>query len=312
MVAPLQLRDPALQRAYVALAQTPRPGAADVDKLLAAARADDGRIDTTERQDLARVLEHNRGLFTPELAARLEAGAASGDAFGLDLGARRPDLRATLGFTPAPADATRVAPRPMRLPARAAATPDATPRRERPLAPADHTAVRLPVVDPRQPSLSPLARQLPADFRPPQHTLSAADPEAFSPSRRRADEARQRAQASVDQACALDPFAAGVNGMWQSPSGHWERVGPSPLEVASQAAFVGTVPGRVYSAVTAGKAVYTAATDPTAGNIGTAVLKVGLTGGGEWAKLVHSPIKPAITLSKGLYGAQTTTPRTTP
>lgn len=270
MVAPLQLRDPALQRAYVALAGNSKIEAKDVDKLLSAARADDGKIDAVEKRDLQQVLAHNKDMFTSGAAEKLSAGLAERPLFALGGGGRR--------AVPVAADPRNP--------------------RQNPLDP--HGVAR---------SLA-RAQGIPEGYRPPEHKLSAADPRTLTPEYRAAAEARHRAQASIDRQSNLDPFAARVNGMWQSPSGRWERVGPSPLEVASQTAFVASAPGRIYSAVTAGKAVYTAIDDPTAGNIGTAALKVGLTGGGEYAKLVHSPLKPAITVSKGLYNAQTSTPRT--
>ncbi len=300
MVAPLQLKDPALQRAYVALAGNTKIEAKDVEKLLGAARADDGRIDAVEKRDLQRVLAHNKDLFGSGAEAQLRAGLDERPLY--TLGGTRPAGLAGQGLggmlgslgqrspqkdTPPPSFGLGGARVPLRLGQLGGVK-----------VPADATAVKKPLE--RAPASSGL--------RLPQHTLSAADPRTLTPEYRAAAQARVDAQSSIDRQCALDPFAARVNGMWQSPSGHWTKVGPSPLEVVAQTGFAASVPGRVYGAVTAGKAVYTAIDDPTAGNIGTAALKVGLTGGGEYAKLVHAPIKPVITGTKGLYNAQTSTP----
>ena len=78
MVAPIQLNDEAVRRAYLALSSSGEKtiDAKAVDKLIGAARSDDGKIDATESADLARVLQFNSDSFTPE--ARGESGQLVG------------------------------------------------------------------------------------------------------------------------------------------------------------------------------------------------------------------------------------------
>jgi hypothetical protein len=300
-----------VNRAYVALGGQKTLDASAVDALVGAARRDDGKLDLVERRDLLAVLNGNADVFRPEARSRLQAaiGAVStGDrAAPYALGAPPPEPLAGLAkpervrpsfdaaqtarvlqdlapgrSSPTPADATRVAPRP---------TPG--PEAE-PAAPALGGVAR----PPGMPELSDAARRALAER--PRHELRSASPgdleRARVAERQRAADAR--AQAATNGIANLDPFAAQVNGHWQSPGGDWVKVGPGPLEGAAHLSFAGSVPGRVFGAVGATQSVLHAVEEPTAGNVAGAVLAVGLTGSAEWAKAVHAPVKPLLTAAK--------------
>jgi hypothetical protein len=311
MVSPLRLEDPGVNRAYVALAGQKTLDVSAVDALVGAARRDDGKLDPVERRDLLAVLDGNIDAFSPEARSRLQAaiGAVATGERGAPyaLGAPPHEPLAALAkpgsarpsFDPAetartlqalamgrskptPADATRVAPRPAPV-----------------VAPEPAPEVFIGGV--RPPGLRGFseAQRRALAQRPAQELRSASpgDLERARVAARRRD-ADARAQAATNAMANLDPFAAQVNGHWQSPGGNWVKVGPSPLEATAQYMFAGSVPGRVLGALGATQSVLHAVQEPTAGNVAGAVLAVGLTGSAEWAKAVHSPVKPMLTATK--------------
>lgn len=316
MVSPLRLEDPAVNRAYVALAGQKTLDTSAVDALVGAARRDDGKLDLMERRDLLAVLNGNTDAFRPEARSRLQAaiGAVStGDrAAPYALGAPPPEPLAAL----ARPDRAR----PSLDPAQTARVlQDLARARSTPTTPADATRVA-----PRPPPVAPESASEPVvgGFRPPGlaglseaqrralaerpvHELRSASPGDLERARvaARQHEADARAQAATNAMANLDPFAAQVNGHWQSPGGDWVKVGPGPLEGTAHLAFAGSVPGRIFGVVGATQSVLHAVEEPTAGNVASAVLAVGLTGSAEWAKAVHAPVKPVLTAAKATKNA---------
>jgi hypothetical protein len=318
MVAPLRLQDPSIQGAYVALSGRKPLDARSADALVEAARGDDGRIDAGERADLQSALRANGDAFTPDARARLEAaiGSASegaGRARAFDAQSPRPETapygRASAagngGSSPgATLDGARISAETLRArlqPAWVRPTPADNTQvaiGERRAAPKPESAPGPAGALSRSPLFSEEANRALANA--PREELRAAAPGDLERARRHTArmQAAQRAQESTNAIANLDPFAAQVNGMWRGPDGDWTKIGPGPLEATAQYAFAGTVAGRLLGAAGAAKSVATAVTDPTAGNIATAAVTVGLTGGGEWAKAVHSPVKPLFTATK--------------
>jgi hypothetical protein len=270
MVAPIRIDDPAIAKAYRELLSKTHLGDKEVNGLIAAAKKDDGKIDRTEAADLQRIASANAQLFDP--ASRQRLAKITPDV----------DRKVTI---PQPARLLPVPQQPTRQVANQAVS-DKT-----------RVARTLPSVHDQngRPTGLPTPRQ---------ETISAAPP--MTPERRRALEAdarRRQAQENLNRMANLDPVASQINGMHQTVNGDWIQVSPSPLHIASDIAFGYSIPGRIVNGVIAGKAVVNAVQDPTPTNIGSAVVKVGLTGGGEWARAVHSPIKTPIAITKGSMNA---------
>ncbi|MBI4818175.1 MAG: hypothetical protein HY791_18070 [Deltaproteobacteria bacterium] len=282
MTGPIRIQDQNLFKTYAAQLGKPKLGLGDAQQLVNTAKAD-GKIDATEAADLSRIARASKGRMDKaglDLLDRSTRPAPQPFSF---VGLTTPSLN--LQTLTAPISVHDQSCRPSL-------------RVSQPTMPADNTRVA-----PRAPKVeTPPVR--------PQHqlrqgrALTEYDKEVI-----RYQDNQRRLQQSRNAICNGDPVAAQINGNWQDPvSKDWTQVGPDPLSTASQIAFGYTVPGQIVNAGLAIKSVKQAVSDPTTENIVESGLKVGLTVGGHWAKIHHSPIKHPITVTKGLWNAQKSVP----